>query len=293
MNVMALCAGAGGLELGLELAVPTASTVAYVEGEAYAAAILVARMEAGDLDHAPVWSDLRTFDGRPWRGVVDCITAGFPCQPVSVAGRRLAQADPRWLWPDTARVIGEVRPRFVFLENVPGIIAAGLGDVLASLAARGYDAEWSCFSAAEVGAPHRRERWFCLAYSHDARLALDPGQRGDAREERQTVERSGWAMVNAASERWEEWWAEPKVPVRQPVPVGASLLFPPRLGRSDEWREYLAAGGPEPAVRRSHDGMAHRVDRLRLGGNGVVPLVAAHAFRTLAARAGLTAMQEF
>ena len=90
---------AGGLELGLRLAVPDAHAVCYVEGEAYVASLLVAHMEAGRLDPAPVWSDVRTFDGTSWRGTVDCITAGYPCQPFSIAGRKRAEQDPRHLWP--------------------------------------------------------------------------------------------------------------------------------------------------------------------------------------------------
>ena len=98
MNVLALCAGAGGLELGLKLAEPTATLVCAVEGEAYVASLLVAHMEAGRLDPAPVWSDVRTFDGTSWRGTVDCITAGYPCQPFSIAGKKRAADDPRHLW---------------------------------------------------------------------------------------------------------------------------------------------------------------------------------------------------
>lgn len=167
-NVLSLCSGVGGLELGLELAVANARPVCYVEREAYAAEVLAARIAEGFLADAPIWTDLATFDGAPWRGVVDCIAAGFPCQPVSVAGKRRAQEDDRWIWPDIARIIREVEPRFVFLENVPGLLIRGLGDVLGDLATSGYDAEWGVFSAAGVGAPHLRERVFILAYLAEA-----------------------------------------------------------------------------------------------------------------------------
>ncbi len=89
-----------------------------VPRQTYAAAVLVARMEDASLDHAPVWDDVGTFDGRPWRGAVDIVTAGYPCQPFSVAGKRRGADDPRHLWPHVARIIGEVEPPFVFLENV-------------------------------------------------------------------------------------------------------------------------------------------------------------------------------
>src|SRR3990172_9327215 len=122
LRVASICAGAAGLDLGLRMAEPAARTVLYVEHEATACLQLVARMEDGSLDPAPLWTDLRTLDGRPWRGVVDCLIGGIPCQPHSVAGKRLGAADERDLWPDTARVIGECRPEWVFIENVPGLL---------------------------------------------------------------------------------------------------------------------------------------------------------------------------
>jgi DNA (cytosine-5)-methyltransferase 1 len=165
-NILALCAGVGGLELGLKLAVPGARLVGACERDPFAAAVLVARMAEAALDPAPIWDDLRTFDGRPWRATVDCITAGFPCQPWSTAGKRLGMEDERWLWPDIARIIREVQPGWVFLENVPRLVSGGLGAILADLAACGFDAEWDCFSAADLGAPHKRERIFLLAHAH-------------------------------------------------------------------------------------------------------------------------------
>ena len=116
---LSLCAGAGGLDLGLALAEPGYRAVGYVERDAFAAAVLVARMEDQTLDQAPVWDDLTGFDGRPWRGAVDLVSAGYPCQPFSVAGRRKGTNDPRHLWPHVARVISECGPVWVFLENVP------------------------------------------------------------------------------------------------------------------------------------------------------------------------------
>lgn len=142
-RILALCAGAGGLELGVQLAVPGAHAVCYVEREAYVAAALVARMEEAALVPAPVWSDLTTFDGRPWRGAVDLVTAGFPCQPWSAAGKHGGVDDERWLWPDIERILREVRPRRVLLENVPGLIrGGGIEPVAGGLARLGFDAEW-------------------------------------------------------------------------------------------------------------------------------------------------------
>lgn len=98
-NVLSLCSGIGGLDLGLRLALPQARTVCYAEREVYPAAVLAARIADGALDDAPIWSDLRRFDGQPWRGVVDCIIGGYPCQPFSLAGKRLGTRDPRFVWP--------------------------------------------------------------------------------------------------------------------------------------------------------------------------------------------------
>lgn len=138
---MALCSGIGGLELGLHLAIPEYRCIAYVEREAYAVAILVKRMEEGWLDKASVWDDVGTFDGRPWRGKVDIISSGFPCQPFSSAGRRRGTEDERWLWPDIARIVRDVRPRYVFLENSPRIVDGGQTEILRDLAICGFDAE--------------------------------------------------------------------------------------------------------------------------------------------------------
>ena len=168
---LALCAGIGGLELGLQIAMPEYRTVCAVEGEAFAAAILVSKMEVGELAPFPIWSDVRTFDGRPWRGKVDIVTSGFPCQPFSVAGQRQGANDERFIWPSIARIICEVRPGFIFLENVPGLLAMPqeFGTILGDLAEAGYDAVWDCFSAAEVGASHKRERLFILAFPFGSR----------------------------------------------------------------------------------------------------------------------------
>lgn len=168
-RVISLCSGIGALDYGLRLAAPTARTVCYVEGEAFSVACLVEAMRSGALDDAPIWSDLRTFDGGPWRGAADCIIAGFPCQDISIAGRGegIQPGNRSGLWFEVARVIRDVRPRWVFLENVPAITFRGLDAVLGSLAELGFDAEWCCLPASAVGSPQRRNRWFLLAHSDD------------------------------------------------------------------------------------------------------------------------------
>lgn len=207
MNGMALCAGAGGLELGVERAVAGYRTVCWVEWELSAAGILAARMEDGSLAPAPIWDDVRTFDGTAWRGSVDLVTAGFPCQPWSVAGKRQGTDDDRWLWPDIARCIREVEPRYVFLENVRGLISGdgGLSAVLGDLAGMGFDAEWCVLSAAEVGAPHKRERVFILAYAgHTERPGRDGASGGTEGEPRPELASRGSDVADGAGARREE-----------------------------------------------------------------------------------------
>lgn len=134
---LSLCSGAGGLDLGLTIAIPGYRAVGHVERETYAAATLVARMEDASLDQAVVWDDVGTFDGRPWRGAVDIVTAGYPCQPFSVAGKRRGADDPRHLWPHVARIIGECEPPFVFLENVAHHLHLGFPEVASGLVGMG------------------------------------------------------------------------------------------------------------------------------------------------------------
>jgi len=166
LRALNLCDGYGGFSLALaDLGV---RTVCRVERDSYAAAVLVERMEQARLDSCPIWDDLTTFDGAAWRGRVDLITAGFPCQPFSAAGQRGGLDDDRWLWPSIAGIIAAVRPGFVFLENVPGVVGAGLPAVLHDLANLGFDAEWGLLSAAAVGAPHKRERFWLVAHSASA-----------------------------------------------------------------------------------------------------------------------------
>ncbi|WP_084794816.1 DNA cytosine methyltransferase [Pseudoponticoccus marisrubri] len=274
---LSLCSGAGGLDLGLHLACPGYRAVGHVERDAYAAAILVARMEDAALDPAPVWDDVATFDGRPWCGAVDIVTAGYPCQPFSVAGKRRGVDDPRHLWPHVARIVGECEPPFVFLENVAHHLRLGFPEVAGGLVGMGYRLAAGLFTAAEVGAPHRRERLFILAHrerdhlADPARLLWDAVERGEP-------DRDDAALDDADGAGSQGRGDEPR------EHAGERAAWPPGPGDADGWRAFLRhAPHLEPSLRRGADGLAHRVDRLRLCGNGVVPLVAAHALRTLAA----------
>ncbi len=166
-NFISLFAGAGGLDLAVGLALPDARCVCYVEREIEAAGILEARMRDEALDDAPIWSDVSTFDGKPWRGLVDGIAGGFPCQDLSVAGKRegIQRGNRSGLFYEYVRIIRESEPRWVYIENVPAVLAFPAGGiVLGELAAMGFDAEWGTLRAREVGASHQRKRCFVLAY---------------------------------------------------------------------------------------------------------------------------------
>ena len=169
MRELHLFAGAGGGILGGLLLghVP----VCAVELEAYPRSVLIQRQRDGILPWFPVWDDVRTFDGNPWRGSVDIVAGGFPCQDISAAGKGAGiDGERSGLWSEFARIIGEVRPRFVFVENSPMLVNRGLGRVLGDLAALGYDAEWCVLGAVDAGAPHKRERIWILANASRGRF---------------------------------------------------------------------------------------------------------------------------
>ena len=175
---LSLFTGFGGFELGLRAARIPFKTIGYVEIDRYCQRIIRARVSDGILDWAPILTDVRAADFRPMAGLVDIITAGFPCQPHSIAGLRRADGDDRDLWQDTLRAIGEVGPRCVLLENVPGITTNGYaGTVVGQLANHGYDCCWGIVSAADAGAPHLRERWWCFATAADTDRAGCQEQR--------------------------------------------------------------------------------------------------------------------
>lgn len=317
-----LCSGYGGFELALR---PwNVRTVCHVERDSYAAAILMERMAQSRLDQAPIWDDLTTFDGEPWCGRVDIITAGFPCQPFSSAGAQRGLDDDRWLWPAIARIIAKVRPRFVVLENVPPVVRSGLPAVLSDLAQLGFNAEWGLYSAADVGAPHRRQRWWCAAYatgngSHtvistrDGRSDVDRSGRGARSDETEPVadpsgtrrkddraDREQSALGDAArsgsvvadtnsrdSAPWDGSRENQRSRRRTNIQSGSDGIFPPTRDDTAAWSQWISEGRPEPVVRRDTDGPpAGLADALHLGGNGLVPQTATEAIRQLLHRAG-------
>ena len=261
--------GGGGILAGCLLGW---NTVCAVEIEEYPRRILMQRQRDGQLPFFPLWDDVCTFDGTPWRGKVDIITGGFPCQDISCAGKGAGLEGKRSsLWHQMHRIICEVRPRWVFVENSPMLTSRGLGRVLGDLAESGYDAAWCVLGAADVGAPHRRNRIWILALRHtdrDHETTKQAVQRG--KKTPQPCRSSGDGAM-------------------QTPPSHADTHL---SGCEQQWRtqpdeaEHAAAEccgwwGAEPNVGRVADGVAARVDRLRALGNGQVPLVAATAFAIL------------
>jgi DNA (cytosine-5)-methyltransferase 1 len=297
-NILSLCSGYGGLDLGVELALcGAARVVCGVEREAACCAVLAEAMGAGCVAPFPVWSDLRTFDGRAWRGVVDCVTGGYPCQPFSFAGKRRGSDDPRHLWPSIARIVAEVEPGVVFFENVAGHVTLGFPAVRRELELLGFRVTAGLFTAEEVGAPHKRERLFVLGVADSGHGDQPERARGPRwiSEERES-ERVGpsrdireLADVADAGCRDDAGWSygARKEQARECI-VGASgvvPIFPPGPGSRD-WLRILAerpdlAPATQPGVRGVDDGRPSRLDRLRMLGNGVLPLDAAYAFTTL------------
>jgi len=279
-----LFAGIGGLDLGLELAGWRCRWQVEVD-------LFCQRVLATHWPHVARYGDIRHFP-LPDTERVDLICGGFPCQPVSIAGKRLAQADERWLWPEFARLVRALRPRLVLVENVPGLLGRGIGDVLGDLAACGYDAEWDCIPASAVGAPHRRDRVWIVAYTDEQRLeerriydegradisnaagssgcgevadadksGLEERQRqpSDARQKRTPFERDG----EAEHER--------------PVPDAGRTrhgLTQARVFAGRYGVESVGWWAAEPDMGRVAHGIPARVDRLRALGNAVVPQVA-------------------
>lgn len=162
LRVLSLFAGIGGFDLGLERT-GGFETVAFCEIEPKARALM-----AGRFPKANAYDDVRTLTGGRLSAdgvTVDCIVGGFPCQDISTVGSRAGLGGSRsGLWFDYARLVGELLPRFVIVENSPELLACGFGDVLGSLASLGYDAEWDCIPASALGAPHDRDRVWLVAY---------------------------------------------------------------------------------------------------------------------------------
>lgn len=266
-----LFSGIGGITKALDGYV---QPVAYCEIEPYARGVLLSRMADGSLPSAPIWDDIRTLSGNILPQI-DIIYGGFPCQDISLAGRGEGPGGKRsGLFFEIVRLIGETRPGFVFLENVPAIRTRGLGRVVKELAALGYDCRWTAISAADVGANHRRQRWWLLAHAECS--------------ERWPITQ-GWDEPHGCDSGREET-ASGFRECRQDV-ADTSLI--PERERADQANAITRSGdarlepsggswwSTEPNVGRVANGVPKRVDRLRALGNAVVPVQAREAFERL------------
>jgi DNA (cytosine-5)-methyltransferase 1 len=252
LRELSLFTGAGGGLLGS--AFLGWETVCAVEIEEYPRRVLLARQKDGILPRFPIWDDAQTFNGKEWQGRVDIITGGFPCQPFSIAGRRKAQDDSRNMWPATIRIIREVKPKYCFLENVFGLILLPyFGEILRDLAESGYNAKWKVLSAAEIGAAHKRDRLWIMAYSQD-----------------DVINRELYAENNKS------YFYKPKLPKEW---NDARDLF------GADYRDYLlprtAKRTGQSGFRLVVDGVDNGMDRLKAIGNGQVPQVFKKAWEIL------------
>jgi DNA (cytosine-5)-methyltransferase 1 len=260
LNGLDLFSGIGGISLALS---PWVRPVAYCENDQYAQSVLLSRMAGGQLYPAPIWDDVRTLRGADLPEV-DLIAGGFPCQDISEAGTGRGLAGERsGLVFELLRLVRECRPGFVFLENVPAIDLRGLDRILLEFAALGYDARWTIVSAAEVGAPHRRERWWLLAHANGKPGGLPAEERSEVPE----IGRMGKTMADAMCEGFSRGRSKPDGENR-----GEKRGEPPASG----W--WIS----EPALGRVAHGVPNRVGRLRALGNAVVPQAAREAFIRLA-----------
>jgi len=265
MNELALFAGAGGGILGGKLL--GWRTVCAVEWEQYPASILAARQNDGLLPPFPIWDDVQTFDGKPWEGIVDVVSGGFPCQDISAAGKGAGiDGERSGMWKEMARVIYEVRPRYVFVENSPMLTSRGLGVVLKDLATMGFDAEWGVLGASDIGAKHHRQRIWIAARQREV-LSYSNDRGGWGKQQSQSIketQRSNMANTNNSNGGGKRWG------------------FGGTEKRCQEWDLRSIFNQPEPL--RMVDGVAARVDRLKAVGNGQVPQVAAIAWELLTER---------
>lgn len=246
LRELALFAGAGGGILGGKLL--GWRTVCAVERDAYAAQVLAQRQNDGILEPFPIWSDVCSFDGKPWQGIVDVVSGGFPCQDISVAGKGAGITGGRsGLWSEMDRIIGEVRPQVVYVENSPALTIRGLGVVLGDLAARGFYAEWGVLGGGAVGNVCEGERVWILAFAPNCAML-------------EGMDVSTYLKPYSEESRRRQ----------HSRAIGAMLS-------QDDYSR----------IKRNPDDVAAAMDRLKAIGNGQVPIVAATAFRLLAERAGI------
>jgi DNA (cytosine-5)-methyltransferase 1 len=297
MRVLDLFSGIGGFSLGLERA--GMKTVAFCEIEPYCRAVL--RKHWPDV---PIYDDVRTLTAERLAadGIgVDLICGGFPCQDISTAGKGAGiEGERSGLWREYARLIGELRPRYVIVENVAALLGRGLGVVLGDLAAIGFDAEWHCIPASAIGAPHRRDRLWIVAHPNGSRTA-QPARR--KRKCGLGAVFGGEALANPGCRRRDRSQGGEVEQPRRAQAVGAGQIVADSHASDEQWRrcplqmgwgrfasQALNHGGDgrakwssEPDVGRVAYGVPSRVDRLGGLGNAVVPDLPEHIGRAILA----------
>ncbi len=230
--------------------------VGAVEGSQYRRRVLRKRQEEDHLPRFPVFKKVEDFDGVPWRGLVEIVCGGFPCQDVSEAGRGLGvrSGTRSGLWSEFARIVGEIQPSFVFIENTPLLVSRGLDVVLTDLARLGYDARWCMLGARHLGYSHKRKRIWILAYPKQdgrdrLRIHVQPGSLAGK-------ERQGICEIGA----------------------GSTITF---TSRSKQRKISLQQRPTKSGLARVANGVADQLDRIAAIGDGQVPQVAAAAFLIL------------
>lgn len=315
VNELALFAGAGGGILGGKIL--GWRTVCAVERDAYAVQVLAQRQNDGILEPFPIWSDVCSFDGNTWRGIVDVVSGGFPCQDISAAGKGAGiEGERSGMWKEMARIIGEVRPTYAFVENSPMLTTRGLGVVLADLASMGFDAEWGVLSAADVGAPHFRERIWILAKQRDFISHTEHHRDGWGKQLTQSLKeeiagmahtrckhggKSNATRMDTNAQEWPPCTVQHQSSgegfneVSNTSSIGQSRqrqpIQPICAKTEGNWQANIIKSigertqwAVEPNVDRVANGVAFRMDRLKAIGNGQVPLCAATAFELLRER---------
>lgn len=302
-----LFSGIGGISLALK---PWVTTIAYCEIEPYCQAVLLERMQSNDLDFAPIWDDVTTLDRTVLDTEIDIIFGGFPCQDVSVAGKQAGiNSDTRsGLFFHIMRLVRQYRPQFIFLENVAAICSRGLDTVLREIAEAGYDAKWCCVSAAEAGAPHKRDRWWLLAYSASVGmegLRSDRKQKSDLNEQKALSLCSGQRWPSRPNEPQQDWEpprivanskharrksTEARASIEESVcwstkgqitPIESTRVCASRVSSAGERVQNSSDDGTQPRLGGNFDGVSYRVDRVKALGNSVVPQAARKAFEML------------
>jgi DNA (cytosine-5)-methyltransferase 1 len=288
LNELALFAGAGGGILGGKLL--GWRTICAVEWEPYPASVLAARQNDRILAPFPIWDDVCTFDGRPWRGRVDVVSGGFPCQDISCAGKGVGiDGERSGMWVEMARIIREVAPRYVFVENSPMLTSRGLGRVLGDLAEMGFNARWGVLGACDVGAPHKRERIWIMANSACLRVEGHELLKSDllAGPSEDVANTDGLRELQPEGIKQDEWGRTSNGDHADLANSGckhgqgkseSSNTWHQRDSDNSSDRSWWES---EPDVGRVAHGVAFRVDRLKAIGNGQVSSVAALAWRIL------------